>query len=218
MPFSWSVGVSPTMTMSKTSSVARCCVLLWIFHKNNIFLFQGLASHIDKFVEEEVEVRHIPQLSDVDLRSLGFLTIGSRQQIRSAATSWVPQVICLCSFDSHVLKKVLYKYNDMFFFSREIWYKKSLVYVSIFTTQLAGTEFSRRRLRGKWRERDIVNCFGACELVWCLEIICIFSHESIEKSLPHNLQEPYSRGEDIAEDGEREVLCIDLVFVNWFDF
>ena len=217
MPFSWSVGVSPTMTMSKTSSVARCCVLLWIFHKNNIFLFQGLASHIDKFVEEEVEVRHIPQLSDVDLRSLGFLTIGSRQQIRSAATSWVPQVICLCSFDSHVLKKVLYKYNDMFFFSREIWYKKSLVYVSIFTTQLAGTEFSRRRLRGKWRERDIVNCFGACELVWCLEIICIFSHESIEKSLPHNLQEPNSRGEDIAEDGEREVLCIDLVLVNWFD-
>ena len=45
------------------------CVLLWIFHKNNIFLFQGLASHIDKFVEEEVEVRHIPQLSDVDLSS-----------------------------------------------------------------------------------------------------------------------------------------------------
>ena len=190
------------MTMSKTSSVARCCVLLWIFHKNNIFLFQGLASHIDRFVEEEVEVRHIPHLSDGDLRSLGFLTIGSRQQIRSAATSWVPQVICLCSFDSHVLKKVLYKYNDMFFFSREIWYKKSLIYVSIFTTQLAGTEFSRRRLRGKWRERDIVNCFGACELVWCLEIICIFSHESIEKSLPHNLQEPNSRGDVNAEDGE----------------
>ena len=85
-----------------------------------MFLFQGLASHIDKFVEEEVEVRHIPQLRDVDLRSLGFLTIGSRQRIRSAATSWVPQVICLCSFDSHVLKKVLYKDNDMFFFSREI--------------------------------------------------------------------------------------------------
>ena len=70
-----------------------------------MFLFQGLASHIDKFVEEEVEVRHIPQLSDGDLRSLGFLTIGSRQRIRSAATAWVPQVICLCSFDSHVLKK-----------------------------------------------------------------------------------------------------------------
>ena len=221
MPFSWSVGVSPTMTMSKTSSVARCCVLLWIFHKNNIFLFQGLASHIDKFVEEEVEVRHIPQLSDVDLRSLGFLTIGSRQRIRSAATSWVPQVICLCSFDSHVLKKVLYKYNDMFFFSREIWYKKSLIYVSIFTTQLAGTEFLRRRQRGRWRERGIVNWFGACELVWYLEIMCIFSHESIEKSLPHNLQEPNSRGEDNREesetpdvnkeDGEREVLWIDLV-------
>ena len=88
--------------------------------QNNIFLFQGLASHIDRFVEEEVEVRHIPHLSDGDLRSLGFVTIGSRQRIRSAATAWVPQVICLCSSDSHVLKKVLYKYNDMFFFSREI--------------------------------------------------------------------------------------------------
>ena len=87
----------------------------------------------------------------------------------------------------------------------------------IFTTQLAGTEFSRRRHRGRWRERGIVHWFGACELVWYLEIICIFSHESIEKSLPHNLQEPNSRGEDIAEDGEREVLCIDLVLVNWFD-
>ena len=57
--------------------------------------------------------------------------------------------------------------------------------------------------------------------------MCIFSHESIEKSLPHNLQEPNSRGEvnrkeretpDLnEEDGEREVLCIDLVLVNWFD-
>ncbi len=69
------------------------------FTKNYIFLFQGLASHIDRFVEEEVEVRHIPHLSD------GFVTIGSRQRIRSAATVWVPKVICLCSFDSHVLKK-----------------------------------------------------------------------------------------------------------------
>ena len=57
----------------------------------------------------------------------------------------------------------------------------------------------------------------SCELVLCLEIMCIFSRESIEKSLPHNLQEPNSRGEDNAEDGEREVLCIDLVLVNWFD-
>ena len=207
------------MTMSKTSSVARCCVLLWIFHKNNIFLFQGLASHIDKFVEEEVEVRHIPQLSDVDLRSLGFLTIGSRQQIRSAATSWVPQVICLCSFDSHVLKKVLYKYNDMFFFSREIWYQKSLIYISLHRLPIQTPwRYRRGRMLNKlqmWtrkRERE-----RSCESVWCLEIMCIFSHKSIEKSLPHNLQEPNSRGEDIAEDGEREVLCIDLVLVNWFD-
>ena len=48
--------------------------------------------------------------------------------------------------------------------------------------------------------------------------MCIFSHESIEKSLPHNLnlQEPNSRGEDNKEesetpdvneeDGEREVM------------
>ena len=72
----------------------------------------------------------------------------------------------------------------------------------IFTTQLAGTEFSRRRHRGRWRERGIVHWFGACELVWYLEIICIFSHESIEKSLPHNLQEPNSRGDVNAEDGE----------------
>ena len=51
--------------------------------------------------------------------------------------------------------------------------------------------------------------------------MCIFSHESIEKSLPHNLQEPNSRGEDNKEesetpdvneeDGEREVMWIDLV-------
>ena len=45
--------------------------------------------------------------------------------------------------------------------------------------------------------------------------MCIFSHESIEKSLSHNL-EPNSRGEDNREesetpdvneeDGEREIL------------
>ena len=56
--------------------------------KNNIYLFQGLASHIDRFVEEEVEVRHIPHLSN-DLRSLGFVTIGSRQRIPSAATALI---------------------------------------------------------------------------------------------------------------------------------
>jgi len=94
------------------------------------------------------------------------------------------------------VEKVLYKYNDMFFFSREIWYKKSLTYVFIFTTQLAGTEFSQGRSRGRWRERGIVHWFGACELVWYLEIMCIFSHESIEKSLPN------SRGDVNAEDGE----------------
>ena len=38
------------------------------FSQKNIFLFQGLASHIDRFVEEEVEVCHIPHLSDGDLR------------------------------------------------------------------------------------------------------------------------------------------------------
>ena len=80
--------------------------------KNGIFLFQGLASQVDKFVEEEVEVRQIPHLSDGDLRSLGFVTICSRQCLRSAAAAWVPQVICLCSFDCHVLQ-VFYKYNDM---------------------------------------------------------------------------------------------------------
>ena len=32
--------------------------------------------------------------------------------------------------------------------------------------------------------------------------MCIFSHESIEKSLPHNLQEPNSRGEDNREERE----------------
>ena len=220
MPFSWSVGVSPTMTMSPTSSVARCCVLLWIFHKNNIFLFQGLASHIDRFVEEEVEVRHIPHLSDGDLRSLGFLTIGSRQRIRSAATAWVPQVICLCSFDSHVLKKVLNKYNDMFFFSREIWYKKSFIYVSFHRSPIQTPRRCRRMLNKLQRTRKKERA-RSCELDWYLEIMCIFSHESIEKSWPHNLQEPNSRGEvnreesetpDVnAEDGEREVLWIDLV-------
>ena len=208
------------MTMSPTSSVARCCVLLWIFHKNNIFLFQGLASHIDRFVEEEVEVRHIPHLSDGDLRSLGFLTIGSRQRIRSAATAWVPQVICLCSFDSHVLKKVLNKYNDMFFFSWEIWYKKSFIYVSFHRSPIQTPRRCRRMLNKLQRTRKKERA-RSCELDWYLEIMCIFSHESIEKSWPHNLQEPNSRGEvnreesetpDVnAEDGEREVLWIDLV-------
>ena len=98
--------MSPTPRISPTSSVARCCVVLWIFHtKNSIFLFQGLASQVDKFVEEEVEVRQIPHISDGNLRTLGFVTIGSRQRLRSAAAAWVPQVICLCSFDCHVLKK-----------------------------------------------------------------------------------------------------------------
>ena len=40
------------------------------------------------------------------------------------------------------------------------------------------------------------------ELDWYLEIMCIFSHESIEKSLPHNLHEQNSRGDVNAEDGE----------------
>ena len=191
------------------------------FTKNNIFLFQGLASNIDRFVEEEVEVRHIPHLSDGDLRSLGFVTIGSRQRIRSAATAWVPQVICLCSSDSHVLKKVLYKYNDMFFFSREIWYQKSHTYVSSHRLPIPrrcqrGRMLNKLQMWTRKKERE-----RSCELVWCLEIMCIFSHESIEKSLPHNLQEPNSRGEDNREesetpdvneeDGEREVLWIDLV-------
>ena len=79
------------------------CSAMNFSQKNNIFLFQGLASHIDRFVEEEVEVRHIPHLSNGDLRSLGFVTIGSRQRIRSAATAWVPQVICLCSFYRNVM-------------------------------------------------------------------------------------------------------------------
>ena len=39
--------------------------MLWIFHtKNSIFLFQGLASQVDKFVEEEVGVRQISHLSE----------------------------------------------------------------------------------------------------------------------------------------------------------
>ena len=78
------------------------CSAMNFSQKNYIYLFQGLASHIDRFVEEEVEVRHIPHLSN-DLRSLGFVTIGSRQRIRSAATAWVPQVICLCSFYRNVM-------------------------------------------------------------------------------------------------------------------
>ena len=51
--------------------------------------------------------------------------------------------------------------------------------------------------------------------------MCIFSHESIEKSSPNNLQEAKSWGEDNREksenqdvnenDGERGVLWIDLV-------
>ena len=203
------------MTTTIFISIALLVVCWGIHNHDDVTNF---LRHIDRFVEEEVEVRHIPHLSDGDLRSLGFLTIRSRQRIRSAATSWVPQVGDLFVLIwQPCVEKVLYKYNDMFFFSREIWYKKSLIYVSIFTTQLAGTEFSRRRQRGRWRERGIVHWFGACELVWYLEIMYIFSHESFEKSLPHNLQEPNSRGEDYAENGEREILWIALVLVNWFD-
>ena len=39
------------------------CSAMNFSQKNYIFLFQGLASHIDRFVEEEVEVRHIPHLA-----------------------------------------------------------------------------------------------------------------------------------------------------------
>ena len=99
-----------------------------VFTKNNIFFFQGLASHIDRFVEEEVEVCHIPHLSDGDLRSLGFVTIGSRQRICSAATARVPQLIFLCSFDSHVMKKILYKYNDVLLLQRNMIPEKSYLY------------------------------------------------------------------------------------------
>ena len=65
------------------------CSAINFSQKSNIFLFQGLANHIDGFVEEEVEVRHIPHLSDGDLRSLGSVTIGSCQRICSTATAWV---------------------------------------------------------------------------------------------------------------------------------
>ena len=57
-------------------------------------------------------------------------------------------------------------------------------------------------------------------IVWYLEIMYIFSHDSIEKSLPYNLQEPNSRGEEHEtpyvneEDGEREVLWIDFVLIQ----
>ena len=73
------------------------------------------------------------------------------------------------------------------------------------------------------RKKERESC---CKLVWCLEIMCIFSHESIEKSLPHNLQEN-SRGEDNREesetpdvnegDGETEVLWKSNVtrFLRW---
>ena len=44
------------------------CSAMNFSQKNNIFLFQGLANHIDGFVEEEVEVRHISHLSNGDLR------------------------------------------------------------------------------------------------------------------------------------------------------
>ena len=39
LPFSRSVGVSPTPRISPVSSMARCCVVLWIFHtKNSMYL------------------------------------------------------------------------------------------------------------------------------------------------------------------------------------
>ena len=52
--------------------------------------------------------------------------------------------------------------------------------------------------RKKERER-------CCELVWCLKIMCIFSHEPIEKSSPQNLQEPNSWGKDNREKSEKKM-------------
>ena len=173
------------MTTTIFISIALLVVCWGIHNHDDVTNF---LRHIDRFVEEEVEVRHIPHLSDGDLRSLGFLTIGSRQRIRSAATAWVPQVICLCSFDSHVLKKVLNKYNDMFFFSWEIWYKKSFIYVSFHRSPIQTPRRCRRMLNKLQRTRKKERA-RSCELDWYLEIMCIFSHESIEKSWPHNLQD-----------------------------
>ena len=137
-----------------------------------IFLFQGLASQVDKFVEEEVEVRQIPHLSNGDLRSLGFVTISSRQRLRSAAAVWVPQVICLCSFDCHVLKKVFYKYNDMLLCILErkmiwMWCQKIPTHVSQIGRQSrpprgAGGDrcwTNSRVEQGRRRGRGLVNWF-----------------------------------------------------------
>ena len=157
----------PNPEMSPTSFVARCCVLLWIFHKKWYISLSG-PCQLHRQIEEEVEVRHIPHLIDGDPRSLGFVNIGSRQHIRSAATAWVPQVICLCSFDSHVLKKVLYKYNDVFFFSREIWYQKTYLLMFLHIgrqSRLPGGAggdrcwTNSRVEQGRRRERGLVNWF-----------------------------------------------------------
>ena len=61
----------------------------------NFLKDQGLQNLTETFVSEEIEVRHVNRLSDQNLIDLGIRTMGARIRIRSAATNWAPQVICL---------------------------------------------------------------------------------------------------------------------------
>ena len=49
----------------------------------------GFENLEPRFLDEEIEVRHIPGLPDNLLVDLGVRTIGARLRIRSAATQWL---------------------------------------------------------------------------------------------------------------------------------
>ena len=53
----------------------------------------GLGHLKESFVEQEVEVRQLVEMSDQNLMELGMRTIGARMRIRSAATNRVPREV-----------------------------------------------------------------------------------------------------------------------------
>ena len=56
----------------------------------------GFENLEPRFLDEEIEVRHIPGLPDNLLVDLGVRTIGARLRIRSAATQWLEAQVFVC--------------------------------------------------------------------------------------------------------------------------
>ena len=60
----------------------------------------GLTNLEPTFLDQEIEVRQIPGLSDHLLVDLGVRTIGARLRIRSAASQWLQAQVFVCFYDS----------------------------------------------------------------------------------------------------------------------